>query len=78
VTILFKGLKNFHLQWIKDNPSFEGQELKIISNNFLSPFLDQVNTKIVSFHFVFGISSTVSAEEVEKVDNNEWFIFPND
>lgn len=75
---LFKMLKRFHSIWIDKNPSFERLELKIICNNFFKPFLDQLKTENVSFHFVFGITSTVSAEEVEKIGNYEWFIFPND
>lgn len=78
VPLLFKKLKKFHLKWMDENPSFGRQELKILSNNFLNPFLGQLKTQNVSFHFVLGISSTVSAEEVEKLDNSEWFIFPND
>lgn len=78
VPLLFKQLKKFHLTWTTENLYFEKQELKIMSNNFLEPFLDQLKTEKVSFQFVFGISSTVSAEEVEKLDNKEWFIFPND
>ncbi len=78
VPLLFKMLKRFYLLWMDENPSFERLELKIMCNNFLKPFLDQLKTENVSFHFVFGISSTVSAEEVAKIDNNEWLIFPND
>lgn len=78
VPLLFKKLKKFHLRWMDENPSLERQELKVLHNNFLNPFLNQLKTQNVSFHFVFGISSTVSAEEVEKLDNSEWFIFPND
>lgn len=78
VSLLFKMLKKFHLRWMDENPSFGLQELKVLSSNFLNPFLGQLKTENVPFNFVFGISSTVSAEEVEKLDINDWFIFPND
>lgn len=78
VPLLFKKLKKFHLIWMDESPSFERQELKIMTNNFLEPFLNQLKTQNVSFNFVFGISSIASAEEVENLGNYEWFIFPND
>ncbi|MEB2778197.1 hypothetical protein SYJ56_23000 [Algoriphagus sp. D3-2-R+10] len=77
VPLLFKKLKKFHLLWIEKAIPIEKQELKIISNDFLKPFLDQLKTQYVEYKFVFGISSTVSVAEVENLDN-EWFIFPND
>lgn len=73
--ILFRKLKIFHSKWIKNGL---GQELKIMSNNFLKPYLNSIKTEQVEFKFVFGISFSLSEYNGKDIEFDKWYIFPND
>lgn len=52
--------------------------LKFMKTSLLSEIFCDVRIQPVDFQFVFGLSALKDFKKLEKIDLNDWYVFPND